>query len=197
MLRTSPNETSPEIVAGLTRFQIARLKKLGKTGRGECRPSAGWWTSSAAIRSRWPSCWTGWSSRRRGRRWTTWRSGSRRQLPPSQACCTRLPRRMPSRGRRIGRRRRPARALRLYPGKQQKQLLHHLMVAQHLRQRGQFAWARREFEHVIAQGGDAENDELRVMAQSVSGRDAARPGPGPRRRRACWRSSSRPSTPAK
>jgi tetratricopeptide (TPR) repeat protein len=59
------------------------------------------------------------------------------------------------------------RALRLFPGKQQKQLLHHLVTAQHLRERGQFAWARREFEHVIQQGADAENDEVRAMAQSM------------------------------
>ena len=31
LARSSANETSPEIIAGLTRFQIARLKKLGKT----------------------------------------------------------------------------------------------------------------------------------------------------------------------
>jgi tetratricopeptide (TPR) repeat protein len=62
-----------------------------------------------------------------------------------------------------------ARAFGIHPGKQQRYLLQHLAMAQHLRERGQFAWARREFEHVIAQAVDADNDELRVLAQSVFG----------------------------
>ena len=55
--------------------------------------------------------------------------------------------------------------MQLFPGKQKEDLLRHSLVAQRLRQRGQFAWARREFEHVIDQGGDAENDDVRAMAQ--------------------------------
>ena len=55
------------------------------------------------------------------------------------------------------------RAFHLHPGKQEEQLVHHYAVAQQLRDRGQFAWARREFEHVIGQGG--EEEELTVMSR--------------------------------
>ena len=53
-----------------------------------------------------------------------------------------------------------ARAFKIAPGKQQSELLRHLMVAQHLRGRGLFDWAKREFEHVISQGAAANSDEV-------------------------------------
>ncbi len=55
------------------------------------------------------------------------------------------------------------RAFHLHPGKQEEQLVHHYAVAQQLRDRGQFAWARREYEHVIGQG--SEEEELTVMSR--------------------------------
>ncbi len=53
-----PVETSQEIVAGLTRFQIAQLKKLGKADEAmtAIRRLV---ELDAAIPSRWPNCWTG------------------------------------------------------------------------------------------------------------------------------------------
>ena len=79
------------------------------------------------------------------------------------------------------------RAFRLHPGKQEEQLIRHYTVAQQLRDRGQFAWARREFEYVIAQGG--EEEQLTVMSRiswpRCSTTRARISTPPPR-----WRSSS-------
>jgi tetratricopeptide (TPR) repeat protein len=51
------------------------------------------------------------------------------------------------------------RALGLYPGKHSEELNRHLNAAERLRKRGRFAWARREFEHIIAVG-DSQNPAI-------------------------------------
>jgi tetratricopeptide (TPR) repeat protein len=55
-------------------------------------------------------------------------------------------------------------AFRAYPPRQEDQLHRHLDAARQLSVRGQFIWARREFEHVIAQSGPDES-ALRVAAR--------------------------------
>ena len=56
------------------------------------------------------------------------------------------------------------RAIKLIPGKQSDALLKHLQVAFRLQRRGQFAWAKREYEHVIH--ADAKESELAMTARS-------------------------------
>ena len=161
-----PTRPAPEIVAGLTRFQIARLKKLGKTDE-----------AMAAIR-RLVDLERGnpetlaelleWLVEQKA--WKAVDELAQRfaaQFAVEPGLLYTLAQAYAEQGQKDRAEETAARAFHLYPGKQQKQLLRHLMVAQHLRERGQFAWARREFEHVIEQGSDADNDEIRAMAQSV------------------------------
>jgi tetratricopeptide (TPR) repeat protein len=164
LARSAANETSPDIVAGLTRFQIVRLKKLGKSNeamtaiqrlvgleRGNSESLAellDWlveqkaWKAVDDLARRFPA-----------------------QFTVEPGLLYTLAQAYAEQGQKGRAEEAAARAFRLFPGKQQKQLLHHLLTAQQLREQGQFAWARREFEHVIAQGSDAENDEIRAEAQ--------------------------------
>lgn len=48
----------------------------------------------------------------------------------------------------------------LYPGKQLDMLIHHIESADRLRRKGLFAWARREFEHIIKNGDPNESSSL-------------------------------------
>ncbi len=168
LLGRAPIETSQEIIAGLTRFQIAQLKKLGKDKE-----------AMAAIRRL--------VELERGNPeslaelldWLTEQKAWQAVDDLARAVCPPIRHRAgPALHARPGVCRAGAnqkeraeetasRALQLFPGKQKEDLLRHWLVAQRLRQRGQFAWARREFEHIIDQGGDAENDELRATAQSL------------------------------
>lgn len=159
-------ETSPEIVAGLTRFQVSRLKKLGKTNE-----------AMAAIR-RLVELERGnpetlaelleWLIEQKA--WKAVDDLAARFAPQfamEPGLLYMLAKAYADQGRKEPSEEVAARALALNPGKEQKQLLYHLMAAQQLRQQGQFTWARREFEHVIAQGADAENDELRAATCAV------------------------------
>ncbi len=57
-----------------------------------------------------------------------------------------------------------ARAVKLTPGKQPDALLKHLQIAFQLQRRGQFTWAKREYEHVIQT--DVKGSKLAVTARS-------------------------------
>jgi tetratricopeptide (TPR) repeat protein len=159
-------DTTSEIIAGLTRFQITRLKRLGKTEeaiaaiqrlvqleRGNPETLAellAWLTEQKA--------------------WKAVDDLAQRfkpQLAAEPGLLYLLAQAYSEQDEKDRAEETANRAFRLHPGKQQKELIHHAAAGQHLRNRGQIAWARREFEHVIQQGGDADNDELRVMAQSL------------------------------
>jgi tetratricopeptide (TPR) repeat protein len=166
VLRRVPNESSREIVAGLTRFQIARLKKLGKTDEAMAailrlvdleQGNAG----TLAELLDWLIDEKAWKAvDRLAQRF-------RVQLEREPTLLYMLAEAYARQDQKARAEETAKQALGLYPGKRQAELLHHLAAAQHLRARGQFAWARREYDHVIAQGGDAENDEIRAMAQAV------------------------------
>lgn len=166
LLRPQSVETSREIIAGLIRFQAARLKKLGK-------PEA---ATAAIVRlvelEKGSPDTLGelldWLIEQKA--WQAVDDLAQRfakQLADEPGLLYALAEAYTQQGQKDRATEAAGRAFQLHPGKQPKELLHHLVVAYHLRGRGQFAWARREFEHVIVQGGDAENAELRVMAQSV------------------------------
>jgi tetratricopeptide (TPR) repeat protein len=164
LLRKTPNETNPQILAGLTRFQIARLKKLGKTDE-----------AMAAIRRLvdidpgnpeslgelldWLVAQKAWKAVDE----LAERFSNRLNREPGLLYA--LAEAQLEQGHKDQAEAIASRALQLFPGKQQRDLIRHLVVAQHLRTRGQFAWARREFEQVIKQGSDAR--DLRSMAQST------------------------------
>jgi tetratricopeptide (TPR) repeat protein len=164
LLGRSPLETSQEIVAGLTRFQIAQLRKLGKDKealaairrlveleRGNPESLAellDWLIEQKAWQAVDDLAVKFWSR-------FAIEPGLLYMLAQAQAV----------QGQKARSEETANRAYLLYPGKQKDDLLHHWMVAQRLRQRGQFPWARREFEYVIKQGSGAESDDLRADAQ--------------------------------
>lgn len=159
-------ETSPEIIAGLTRFQVSRFKKLGKIDEAmkairrlvEIEPGN---PESLAELLEW-LC--------EQKAWKAVDDLAARFAPQfgiEPGLLYMLAKAYADQGRKEASEQAAARALALNPGKEQKQLMYHLMAAQQLRQQGLFPWARREFEHVITQSGDPENDELRVMTSAV------------------------------
>jgi tetratricopeptide (TPR) repeat protein len=162
LLRQTPEESSPELAGRLVRFQVAWLKKLGKKDEAiaairqlvDLEPGD---SESVAELLEWLIDQKAWKVVDA----LTERFAARFAAEPvllyslAQACA--------ERGEKKRSEETALRAFRLHPGKQDDQLVHHYAVAQQLRQRGQFAWARREYEHVIAQG--AEEDELTVMSR--------------------------------
>ena len=160
------NESSPDIVGALLRFQIVRLKKLGKTdeamaaiqrlvalepGNSETMAELlDWlvrqkaWKAVDELASRFPA-----------------------QFAAEPGLLYSLAQAYVEQGRKEAAEETALRAFHLNPGKQQRQLIHHLMAAQHLRQQGQFAWARREFEHVAETHDGVEHDDLTAMALSM------------------------------
>jgi hypothetical protein len=170
LLIRAPLETTQEIVAGLTRFQIAQLKKLGKNDeamaaiRRLVELERGNPESLAELLD--------WLIEQKA--WKAvddlaLRFAHRFAIEPGLLYV--LAQAYAEQGAKQKDRAEETanRALQLYPGKQKEELLRHLLVAQRLRQRGQFAWARREFDHVIDQASEAETDELRATAQSMLG----------------------------
>lgn len=164
LLRKSRKETNPQIVAGLIRFQIARLKKLGKTDEAmasirrliEIEPGN---PESLGELLDWLIAQKAWMAVDE----LAARFASRFNREPGLLYA--LAQAQIEQGQKAKADETAARALRLFPGKQQGELVRHLMVAQQLRARGQFDWSRREYEHVIEQGDGAH--ELRAMAQST------------------------------
>jgi len=162
LLRQTPEESSPELVARLARFQVAWLKKLGKNDEAiaairqlvDLEPGD---SESVAELLEWLIDQKAWKVVDV----LTERFACRFAAEPvllyslAQACA--------ERGEKKRSEETALRAFHLHPGKQDEQLVHHYAVAQQLRERGQFAWARREYEHVISQG--SEEEELTVMSR--------------------------------
>ena len=166
VVEPGPIETNQEIVAGLTRFQIAQLKKLGKDKE-----------ALAAIRRLVELERGNPESLAEMLDWLieqkAWQAVDDLAVKFYHHFATEpgllymLAQAYAAKGQKERAEETANRALLLFPTKQKEDLLHHWMVAQRLRQRGQFVWARREFEYVIKQACDAENDDLRAMAQSL------------------------------
>ena len=164
LLRRTPSETSPEIVAGLIRFQVAWLKKLGHTE-----------AAMTAIRRL--------VEQEQGDPETlaeliTWLIDQKAWKAVDELATRFAPRFADDpfllyllaqsyieQGAKDRAEKTASRALGLLPGKQQEQLLQHLGTAQRLHGRGLIAWSRREFEHVIAKGG--ETGEMSVYARTM------------------------------
>jgi tetratricopeptide (TPR) repeat protein len=164
LLRRTPTETSPEIVADLIRFQVAWLRKLGDTEG-----------AMTAVRRL--------VEQERGDPETMtelieWLIDQKAWKPIDE-----LAKRFESRfhdepillyllaqayaeqGAKDRAEKAAARALGLSPGKQEEQLGQHCRTAQQLRERGLFDWSRREFEYVLAKGGDS--GELSMYARNM------------------------------
>jgi hypothetical protein len=155
LLDQKPEETSPEIIARLTRFQVAWLKKLGMNDEviaavdrlvdvGQDDPQ------SLAELLAWLIEQKAWKAVDE----LTQRFGGRFSGEP--ALLYMLAQAYTERGEKERAKATALRAFHLNPGKLNQQLVRHYTVAQQLRNRGQFDWARQEFEYVIAQGGEEE-----------------------------------------
>ncbi len=165
--KLTTNETSAEIIAALIRFQIGQLKKLGKTDEAVAAISRlvnlqrGDVDSLASLLQ--------WLVEQKA-----WKAVDdlakrfKRQFASEPSLAYALAAAYLERGQTDLAEAAAARGFALNPGKRQRPLLLHLMMAQQLRQQGHFAWSRREFEHVITESGDAVNGELRVMAQAAA-----------------------------
>ena len=162
VLRQTPEESSPEIAAKLIRFQVAWLRKPGKNDEAiaairrlaDLEPGD---SESVAELLAWLIDQKAWKVVDT----LTERFAPRFAAEPAllyslaQACA--------ERGEKKRAEETALRAFHLHSGKQEEQLIRHCAVAQQLRERGQFAWARREYEHVINQGG--EEEELTVLSR--------------------------------
>ena len=164
LLRRTPSETSPEIVAGLIRFQVAWLKKLGNTDaamtaiRRLVEQENGDPETLAEL--------TTWLIDQKA--WKAVDELAKRFAPrfaDEPYLLYLLAEAYAEQGAKDRAEQTAGRALGLFPGKQQEPLLQHFSTAQKLRDRGLFAWSRREFEHVIAKGGDA--GELSMYGRTV------------------------------
>jgi tetratricopeptide (TPR) repeat protein len=162
LLQRTPEETSAEIVAKLTRFQVAWLKKLGRNDDAVAavrrlvavNPDD---TQSIAGLLSWLVEQKAWKAVDDLARRFPGRFASEPFLLYILADA------YSARGDQQMANDTANRALRLYPGRQDDQVLRHYTVAQLLRSRGLFKWARFEYEHVIAQG--AEGEQLTAMAR--------------------------------
>ena len=193
LLQQTPEETSPEIVARLTRFQVAWLKKLGKNDEmivairrlvalGQDDPQ------SLAELLTWLIEQKAWKAVDE----LTQRFGARFSAEPTLLYM--LAQAYAERGEKERAKATALRAFHLNPGKQEQQLVRHYMVAQQLRYRGQFAWARQEYEYVIAQSGGEEqlSANARVLLARMLHEQVQISTPPP-----CWRNLSPASTPAR
>jgi len=156
VLRASPNQTNPRIIAALTRIQVHVLEKLGRRDdalaamrrlvdleKGDPEALAellAWLVEQKA-----------WKvidevAERFAPRFAS-TAGLLYTLAQSQA----------ARGQTQEAEQTARRAFQLSPGKVPQQLVAHLMIANRLRQQGMFAWAKREYRYVIDQGAPGNN----------------------------------------
>ena len=162
VLRQTPEESSPEIAACLIRFQVAWLRKLGKND--EAIAAIGRLVDLEPGDSESVAELLDWLIDQKA--WKVVDALTERFAPRFAAepvLLYSLAQAYAERGEKKRAEETALRAFHLHPGKQEEQLVHHYAVAQQLRDRGQFAWARREYEHVIAQG--SEEEELTVMSR--------------------------------
>lgn len=163
LLQRTPNESSPEIVSGLVRFQVEWLRKLGKGDEaGEAirrlvSLERGNPQSLAELLD--------WLIEQKA--WQAVDDLARR-FPPRFAVdpplLYALAQAYAEQGKKDQAEATAARAMALKPGNQPEQLLAHLQTAEILQARGLFPWARREYEHVIGQSGAEQIDFMSIAA---------------------------------
>ncbi len=155
VLKRTPKESMPKIVSGLVRFQMDWLNKLGKADdaakviRRLVALERGNPQSLAELLD--------WLIEQKA--WQAVDDLARR-FPPQFAVdpplLYALAQAYAEQGNKDRAEQTATRALKLHPGKQQEHLLSHFRTAGILHDRGQFAWARREYEHVLEQGGQQQ-----------------------------------------
>jgi len=162
LLRRSPDRTSPQIVAELIRFQIAWLKQAGckapalaamrkliEVERGDPARLLGlldWlieeeaWSITDELEARFPE-----------------------QFAANALLLYVLADAQLAQGRKESAEETAARALGLHPGKDVRNLNAHRVVAAELRERRQFRWAEREYNHLL----DAAGEDLAALAGRI------------------------------
>ena len=164
LLQQTPDESSPEIVERLIRFQVAWLRKLGKND--ETQAAIGRLVGLERGDSESVGELLRWLIEQKA--WKAIDDLAQRHAPQFAVepdLLYALAQSYDERGDKQRARETAMRAFHLHPGTLNEQLGHHFMVAQQLCEHGQFAWARREFEHVISTANEAES--LSAMARML------------------------------
>ena len=162
VLKATPSESSPTIVADLLRFQVERLKKLGrgadaapavmrlvkleKGDRETLRQLFDWLIEQ--------------------KEWKTVDSLAERfsAAVDANAILLYLVAEAQAEQGQVDRAEKTAdRALKLNPTNQQDDIFQHYFAAGTLQVRGRFAWAKREYRHIIAQGQPTADTTVRVQ----------------------------------
>ena len=163
VLKRTPKESSPTIVSALVRFQVEWLNKLGKADeaaeviRRLVQLQKGNSQSLAELLD--------WLIEQKA--WQAVDDLARRfwnRFAVDPPLLYALAQAYAEQGNKDRAEQTATRALKLHPGKQPEQLVKHFQTAGILRDRGQCAWARREFEHVIEQSGQKQI-ELMMFAR--------------------------------
>jgi tetratricopeptide (TPR) repeat protein len=161
-LRHASSQSKPEIVAVLLRFQIAQLERIGKID--ETMAAVGRLVElehgdldSLVEFGEWLVGQKAWKAvDRLAEHFAT-------RLSSEPSLLYHLAQAYAEQGEKDRAEETANRALGLYSGNQLDELRRHLNAAERLRKRGCFPWARREFEHVIANGGSENPEILNVM----------------------------------
>lgn len=149
MLRSSPGQSSPEIVAALLRLQIARWKRLGRTDDAVAAIQR-----LMQLQSGDPETLSNlleWLVEQKA--WKAVDDLAQRfgpQISVNPALLYGVAEAQAAKGDHDRAEKTARQAAQLYPGKTRAELLQHWMIARNLQQRGMFAWAKREYQHVAA-----------------------------------------------
>ena len=161
LLRNSPAQTSPEIVAALLRFQVGRLKRLGRVDEAMgavarlIRLEKGDAETLIAL--------VEWLIEQKG--WKAIDELADRfgpQIAVNPALLYRLADARLTQGDKQQAEDLAEQALKLYPGQQREDLVRHYLTAMDLGKRGRFAWARREYQRIIDNAEAAKDIALRA-----------------------------------
>lgn len=163
-LKQQQNESSPDIVFGLTRFQVAWLKKLERQADVAAAVNRQVEAESGDVETLGPTlewlvdekAWKGVDELQK-------RFGPRLASQPGLLYV--LAEAYAQQGKKEISDRMADRALKMNGGKQPEQLVRHLQVALGLRNRGLFTWARREMEYILNQD-KAKIGQYSVMTSS-------------------------------
>lgn len=159
VLRSSPSQSSPEIVAALLRIQIAWLKKLGRT-----EDAVGAIGRLIELEKGDPETLANlleWLIDQKD--WKAVDTLAERFGPLVSAHASLLyfvAEARAAQGDTPRAEKTAQQALKLHPGKRNEDLIQHLVAGANLQQRGQFAWSKQEFRYVIATGPATSNITL-------------------------------------
>ena len=158
-------DTSPEIVSGLIRFQVAWLKKSGMND--EAAATTRKIVELARSDSESLAELLSWLIEQKA--WKAVDDLAKRFAPRfavEPALLYTLAKAYSEQGLKDKAEETAQRAFQLNPGKQEEQVYHHLRIAQQLKDQGLFAWAKREYEYVLSQLGENQAD-MAVMVRTL------------------------------